>query len=86
MYRKNLFVRVQSIDCVTYLVKNYDAYELDEVGSIVWNSLDGSTDIGEIISKIASQYSVKEDIVSSDVLAFCAEMLENGLLEEFLCD
>ncbi|NOW07500.1 PqqD family protein [Clostridium beijerinckii] len=79
---RNMFVQYRSINGKKFLAKNYKAYELDEIGEIVWESIDGNTDIYEICEKISKKYSVDINIVKNDVEEFIRDLLSKNLIEE----
>ena len=78
---KDLYARYQSINGVKYLIKNYEAFELDEVGEIVWESIDGKTSLEEISEKISTKYNINREIVIKDIQEFCKDLIEKGLVE-----
>jgi len=81
---RNMFVQYRAINEKKYLAKDYDAYELDEIGEIVWENIDGNTPLEEIAEKIAVKYDVDKNIVMRDIEEFAKEMIDKGLVEEVI--
>lgn len=82
IYARDIFVKYQSINGTKYLAKNFDAFELDEIGDVVWNSIDGKVSMEDISILIAEKYNVNKSMVIKDITEFCNELLEKGLIEE----
>lgn len=45
-------------------------YTLNEVGSFIWDQIDGQNNIGDIIHSVISQFEVNELIAKEDVVDF----------------
>lgn len=56
-----------------------DYYELDEVGLVIWQALDGDRTLAECARAIASSYTVAEDVAERDVQEFVEELLDRRL-------
>ena len=54
----------------------------NEVGAKVFNMLDGTRSVEEIVNKIAEEYSVPYDMVKTDVTKLIEKMKSHGLVEE----
>ena len=54
---------------------------LNEIGTIIWQMLDGNHTIFDIEQKIVQQYEVPSTQASADVQSFLSELEEKGLLE-----
>lgn len=54
----------------------------NEVGAKVFNMLDGTHSVEEIVNKIAEEYSVPYDMVKTDVIKLIEKMKSHGLVEE----
>ena len=78
---KDLFTRCRVFNGTTFLAKNNEVFELDEVGELVWDMLDGETEIDKIAEKIAEKYEVDRNIVWRDIQAFVNELAEKELIE-----
>lgn len=79
---RNIFVQYRSVQGEKYVALNHNVYQLDEVGVIVWESLDGKTSLTHIVEKIAEKYNVDKEIVLKDVNEFVNDLLEKNLGEE----
>ncbi|WP_141434296.1 PqqD family protein [Bacillus sp. 03113] len=78
---RDIFVQYRVINGNKYIMKNYKVYQLDEVGEIIWDSLDGQTTLGEIAEKISNLYKVDQDVVLQDVEIFIEELTKKELVE-----
>ncbi len=56
---------------------------LNSVGARVWELADGTRSIGEIAEQLSAEYDVGLDRVQEDVLIFCGDLSERGVME---CD
>lgn len=54
----------------------------NSVGADVFTMLDGTKSVEEIVSHIAAQYGVSEDIVKADVEKLIDKMKKHNLIEE----
>lgn len=54
----------------------------NDVGAEVFNMLDGTNSVEEIIEKIVKDYEAPYDTVKSDVEKLIEKMRENGLVED----
>ena len=54
----------------------------NSVGADVFNMLDGTNSVEDIVKKIAEDYNVSEERVKTDVENLIAKMKEHNLLDE----
>ena len=54
----------------------------NDVGAEVFNMLDGTNSVEEIVAKIAKEYDAPYATVEADVNKLIDKMRENGLIEE----
>ncbi len=57
-------------------------FTLNEVGEVVWDTLDGKSDIAIIAEKIADIYDIDIDIAKADCNELLAEMLSASVIVE----
>ncbi len=81
IYKKNMFVRWNSVKGDVYIAKGEEAFKIDEIGQIVWNMIDGKTTLEDIIKAIVNKYEVDYNRVVLDVKSFCDDLLTQGLIE-----
>lgn len=81
---RDIFVQYRVINGVKYIAKNNEAYQLDEIGEIIWESIDGKTSVEEIAEKITEKYNVEYEKVLKDTKQFIDELLNAELIE--VCD
>jgi hypothetical protein len=73
----------QEVDGEVFAITPDDGmlHNLNEVGSIIWNLIDGKTNIGDIENKILSQYEIDSPTLQADLLSFMNKITEKGLIE-----
>jgi hypothetical protein len=62
--------------------KNFAYFGLMDTGALVWDRIDGSTSIGEMIAALVSEFDADETTVRSDVTEFISALDAAGLLAE----
>ncbi len=55
-------------------------HSLDEIGSFIWDLLDGHLDLTAILDVIVDEYEVAEDVARQDLLNFATQMLAADIL------
>ena len=55
-------------------------YTLNEVGATIWELIDGTTTVDEIVSAVAREFEVGPDQAKTDVLEFVTSLAEAGLI------
>lgn len=78
---QNMFARFSVINGVSYLALNYDLFEVNDIGQIIWESIDGQTDIKGISTMVATKFNAETTQVESDVKEFVGVLMEKGLVE-----
>lgn len=87
MYNSETFLRNENyiwriIDGETIIMSPYGdkLYALNDVGTFIWELLDGSKTIDDIVSNILKDYDIEKNIVYNDVIRFIEKLLENNIL------
>ena len=57
-----------------------DFFELDDVGSRIWEGLDGRRTVADQAAVVADAYDVSLERARSDVIAFLADLDAKGLI------
>ncbi|RWQ71101.1 PqqD family protein [Bacillus cereus] len=78
--RKNPFVIQRHLNGKNYIRYEHAMFELDEIGLIIWESLDGTTDDKEIAQKIASKFSQDTTIIQQDVIEYLNDLKKEKLI------
>jgi hypothetical protein len=78
---QNMFARFSVINGVSYLALNYDLFEVNDIGQLIWESIDGQTDIKGISATVATKFNAETTEVESDVQEFVEILMEKGLVE-----
>lgn len=55
---------------------------LNEVGSSIFNLIDGKNTINSIILKLIDEYSVEAEVLKADIEHFIAQAQSNNLIEK----
>ena len=55
-------------------------YTLNEVGTVIWDRLDGKSSVGQIIEAISRQYEVAPEDSAKDVADFLESLEKAGLI------
>lgn len=53
---------------------------LNPVGARVWDLADGQRTLDDIVQMIASEYTVDSSRVQADVVVFCEDLVQRGVL------
>ncbi|WP_053959582.1 pyrroloquinoline quinone biosynthesis peptide chaperone PqqD [Sulfobacillus thermosulfidooxidans] len=79
IFKKNPFVRHQAINGVVHLVLQYDMFKLNDVGTRIWECIDGTRNVAGIVDMVQREYPDASD-VADDVYAFVADLQKNQLI------
>lgn len=55
-------------------------YTLNEVGTSIWQLIDGERSVDELIERISSEYEVSKEEASKDVFEFLTTLETEGLI------
>jgi hypothetical protein len=60
---------------------NSTLFTLDEVASVIWNSVDGVTPLDEIVTrKICTEFEIEPEVALKDAEALVEGLAEHGIL------
>ncbi len=57
-------------------------FTLNEIGTFIWEQMDGRTSADRIVAAIVDRFEVESDRAAADLEAFLAELQRTGCLEE----
>lgn len=57
-----------------------EIHSLDEVGTFIWQQLDGSHDLQQVLDVLCDEYDVDDETGRRDVIEFVRELVERKLL------
>lgn len=57
-----------------------ELFTLSETGKVIWDSLDGKTNLEDIIKDIQCDYNADPDLIEADVLGLVGELVRRGIL------
>jgi len=78
---QNIFARFSVINGTSYLALNHDLFEINDVGQVIWESIDGNRDVKGISVEVANKYKTDVETVQGDVKDFVEMLLKKGLAE-----
>ena len=55
-------------------------FNLNDVGSVIWESADGKTPLDEIIARLCAEFDVTPDVARQDAETFIQELAEHGIM------
>ena len=56
------------------------AFELNEVGSRVWQAIDSKSDFQSLISELELEFDVEREQLEADIKHWAAQLVDEGLL------
>jgi len=73
----------REVDNVTmYDTRTREVKLLNQVAALIWELLDGSASVNDIIKAVAEEFSAPIDVVTEDVTAFLNELCEGGYVTQ----
>ena len=60
--------------------KGDEIHSLDEVGTFIWEQIDGQVDIATVLDRICDEYDVPREQANADLMEFVRELSERKLL------
>lgn len=55
-------------------------FNLNDVGSVIWQAADGRTPLDEIIARLCDEFDVAPEVARPDAEAFVQELAAHGIL------
>jgi hypothetical protein len=82
-FRRNRNVSWRKLEnkCILLHLDSAMYYTLDQVGSFIWEAMDGKTPLQAIHKQIVDQYDIDADTAKSDFLGFVEDLIEEDLVE-----
>ena len=56
-------------------------FSLDPIAAEIWNMLEEPARVQELVDRLQKRYAVEPEQCRDDVLAFLAELLQNGMIK-----
>ena len=82
LYRSDRVLTQQAAGAMILLsLHSGQYYELNDVGSCVWELCDGTKRVDEVIGLVCDMYAASADAIQTDVMTLLQELVE----EELLC-
>lgn len=72
----------QTIDSETIIIDPVAqfSHELDHTGSFIWNRLDGSHSLLQIVDALCAEFSIARELATEDVVEFVETLESKGLV------
>ena len=68
--------------CIRYINENGDEmHNLDEVGSFIWQTIDGTSSFKDILAKLCGEYEVEKPTAEEDLRKFLTLLNEKKLIQ-----
>jgi len=55
-------------------------FNLNDVGSVIWQSADGQTPLEEIVARLCAEFDVSPEVARQDAEAFVEELAGHGIM------
>lgn len=62
-------------------IENGQYYALDEIGTDIWKSIEGSIAVKSIVEQLVQEYKVSEERCIEDLIAFLQSIESKGLIK-----
>ena len=61
--------------------RNQKVHELNEVGSFIWEKLDGENDSQDITELLINDFECEQFVAVNDIQEFCESLVAEGIVE-----
>jgi hypothetical protein len=61
-------------------IENGNYYNLGEIGGIIWDKMEQSITIGDLIDRLASEYDIEKEECGKQVLSFLESLQKENLI------
>ncbi len=68
-------------EAVLVNVRRDEVMHLNPVASFLWSSLDGQVSLADIAKSMTAEYEVDVETALADIIAFAADLMEQGAAE-----
>ncbi|WP_346200179.1 PqqD family protein [Caldifermentibacillus hisashii] len=82
IYKHDINFRVRNIANQKILLGNGEAFQLNETGYLIWESIDGTKDLKTILGIIMDSYESTEEVAKNDLINFINFLLEIKAIKE----
>ncbi len=72
--------RVLDNEALLIHLSSGDYFSLDSVGTRIWESIDGSRTVQDLVDLILEEYNVSREQAVTDVLQLVAQLADEGLI------
>ena len=77
---KQVAARMLGGEMMIMSAQNASLFNLNDVGSLIWNAADGRTSLDEIITRLCAEFEVTPEVARHDAEAFIEELASHGIL------
>lgn len=64
-----------------FLLAPERALKLDQIGFAILSETDGEASLGDIVTRLVSQYGAPRDQIETDVVRFLEDLIQRGVVE-----
>jgi transcription initiation factor TFIIIB Brf1 subunit/transcription initiation factor TFIIB len=77
---KEIEYKILEGETLIFVPKKGNFYRLNEVGTRIWQLIDGKRTIKEIIKRVYKEFDVSKERVESNIIEFIDKIKKKGLL------
>ena len=76
----HIIERVVDSEALLIHLSSGDYFSLDSVGTRIWESIDGSSTIQDLVDLVLEEYNIDRDQAVTDVLRLVEQLADEGLV------
>src|SRR5580698_10579103 len=77
---KQVAARMLGAETMIMSPRDTTLFNLNDVGSVIWESADGQTPLDEIITRLCAEFDVTPEVARQDAETFVQELVSHGIL------
>jgi hypothetical protein len=77
---KQVAARMLGSEMVIMSPRDTTLFNLNDVGSVIWESADGQTPLDEIVVRLCAEFEVTPDVARQDAETFIQELAGHGIM------
>jgi len=77
---KQVAARMLGGEMMIMSAQNTTLFNLNDVGSLIWNAADGRTSLDEIVARLCVEFEVTPETARHDAETFIEELASHGIL------
>jgi len=80
-FAETVFAQEVDGEMVLLDMESENYFGLDEVGTSIWQAMQESETLKEVLAALLEQYEVEEEMLENDLFAFVGKLEESGLVK-----